>query len=135
MGSDVSGESFKFQREVDHLRDFGITVVRFSQVVAGVQRLLQVDAQLVGNHAGDLVDASQRDAKRTADVLDRRFGFHGSEGPDLRDAVFAVFFFHVANDVDASIFTKVDIDIGGFCTIFIQKSFEQQIVFQRANVT
>ena len=124
MGADVSGEPLKFQCEVDHLRDFGVTFVGFSQIFAGVQRLLQVDAQLVGDHAGDLIDASQRDTKCTADVLDRRFGFHGSEGPDLRDAVFAVFFFYIANDVDASFFAKVDIDIGGFCTIFIQKSFE-----------
>ena len=134
MSTDVPGESFELEREVDHLGDFRIAFVGHPQVVAGIEGLLQADAQLIGDHAGDLIHAPQWNPQHTANVFDCRAGLECSKGADLSNTVFAVFFFHIANDVGAAFFAKVDIDIGGFRTIFIQKSFEQQIVFERTNV-
>ena len=103
--------------------------------VGRLDRFGQFDSKLVGHHAGDLIDARQRNPQRSPDVLDRGAGLHRSEGADLGDAVFAVFFFYVVDNFAAPLLAKVDVDIGSFQAVLIKESLEQQIVLQRASVT
>jgi len=42
----------------------------------------------------------------------------------LSDVVRAIFFFHVLNDFAAADFAKIDVDIGRFSAVQIQKPFK-----------
>ena len=52
----------------------------------------------------------------------------------MGDVRFSIFFFDVSNDFAPSLLAKINIDIRRFQTAFVEKSFEQQIVFHRTNV-
>ena len=53
-------------------------------------RLLQRDAEFVGDQLGELVDEVEAEVEHAADVADHRLGRHGAEGGDLRHGVGAV---------------------------------------------
>ena len=99
-----------------------------------LERIFERDAELIGHHRHDLIDAEDRHAERAADVANRRPSGQRAERADLSDVRLAVFVLHVLNDFAAAILAEVDVDIGRFAAVFIQEPLEQQAVVQRAHV-
>src|SRR5262249_48941480 len=72
--------------------------------------------------------------ERAADVFDRRFGCHGSEGDDLRNLVSTVLASDIVDDLAAPVHAEVNIDVGHRDTLRIQKALEEQLVLERIDV-
>ena len=133
--STVSREAFQAHGEIQQLRDLLVAFVSLLEIRALFNRVLQLDAQCLGNHLRDFVHTRQRNIQRAADVADGGFGFQRSVGSDLRDVFLAVFFFRVVDHHLPTVSTEVDIDIGRFVSAWVEEPFEQQVVLQRAHVT
>ena len=69
-----------------------------------------------------------------ADIFDRRLGFQGSEGRDLRHPVGAVFVFDVLDHLRPAADAEIDIDIRHRLAFGIEKAFEQQDVADRIEI-
>ena len=134
MGSGTARQTFNLFGQIQHLADFGITVVKVLQLSTLFDRLVQRDVQRFGDHLGDEIHIFRRDRQHPCDIADRRLGFQCPERPDLRNVGRTIFLLGIVYDRLAAITTKIDIDIGRFGSAGIQESLEQQIVFQRTNV-
>ena len=132
--ADIAREAFDLHRQVDQLVNFAIGVVRLPQLVALLERLLELDAELVGHHRHDLIDAKDRHPQRAANVANRRPRGQRAERADLRDVRLAVFVLYILNHFAAAILAEVDIDIRRLAAVLIQEPLEQQAVVQRAHV-
>ncbi len=110
--ADVAREALDLHRQIDQLVNLAVRFVRLPQLVALLERVLERDAELIGHHRHDLIDAKDRHAERAADVANRRPGGQRAERADLRDVRFAVLVLHVLNDFAAAILAEVDVDIG-----------------------
>ena len=98
------------------------------------QGLFQRDAEFVGHQGHDGVDPRDGQAQGPAHVADRRPGRQRAERADLGHVRHAVFFLDVLNHLAAPLLAEVDVDIGRLAAALIQKTLEQQVVLQRANV-
>ena len=128
-------KAFQPHGDVDQFGDLRILIVGFLQFGTFLKRLGQRDAQRIGNHLGEFIDAGQHDTQSATHIANGRLGFHRAERADLGDVLFAVFFLGVIDDLLSSVAAEIDIDIGRLCATGIEKSLEQQVVFQRANIT
>ena len=126
-----------FQRlgDVHHFADERIAVVGLAELGALLQCIVDGDAQSFRHPVGQLIDALQGNVENAADILQRRFRRHCAERRDLSNALLAVLLLDVGDDLFAAVLAEVDIDVGRFRAIRIEKSLEQQIVLQRIDVT
>ncbi|CFE46862.1 Uncharacterised protein [Mycobacterium tuberculosis] len=67
-------------------------------------------------------------------ILQRRFGFDGAEGDDLRDPVVAPLVGCVAHHLTAAPVVEVDIDVGHRGALGVEEPLEQQTVWNRVDV-
>ena len=132
--ADVAGQAFDAASQVDELTDLRVTLAERGQLAAGRGRLGDRDAQLIGHEGHHGVDAGNRHAQRPADIADRRPGRQRAEGADLGDVGLAILPLHIVNHLAAAIFAEVDVDIGRFQAVDVEEAFEEQVVFQRADV-
>ena len=95
---------------------------------------LQCDAQAFGNQFGQRIGVGQREVECARHILDAHLGGHGAIGDDLRHLVFAIFVYHIINYFLPALIIKVRIDIGHRLPVRIEKSFEQQVVFDRIDI-
>ena len=121
-------------RHVDNLARFHIGLVHLSEFRTGRERLINRHAQLKRNRLGDLVGLGIADAERPADVAHRLLGFHRTEGDNLRNTILTVFARHVVDDLRPALIAEVDVNIRHADTLRIEKTFKDQIVFDRVDV-
>ena len=121
-------------RHVDNLARFHIGLVHLREFRTGCERLINRHAQLKRNRLGDLVGLGIADAERPADVAHRLFGLHRTKGNDLRNTILTVFARHVVDDLRPAFIAEVDVDIRHADTLRIEKTFKDQIVFDRVDV-
>ncbi len=134
MGADVAGQALELASQVEQLADVGVGLVKFRQVLALLDCLIERNAERRRHHRRELVDTGQRHAEGAADILDGGPGGHGVEGADLGDHLLAVLLLDVTDDLAAAILAEVDVDIGSLFAVKVQEPLEQQVVFDRANV-
>ena len=67
--------------------DRRVRVVHLAQGWRDLERLLELDAELVRDGLGDAVDLAVAEAQHAAHVADRGSGEHRAEGDDLGDVV------------------------------------------------
>ena len=65
-----------------------------------------------------------------AHVPDDGLGLHGAEGDDLADVVRSVLAGHIVDDLLPALVAEVDVQIGHADPLGVQKTLEQQAVFQ-----
>ena len=135
MRSGTAGQSFDLFGQIQDFADLRITVVKILQFRTFLDRFVQGDIQRLGNHLGDDVDILGRDGEDSRDVTDGRFRLQGAEGTDLGNVRRAIFLLGVVDDGLSAIATEIDIDIGWFGSARVQKPLEQQVVFERTDMT
>ena len=112
-GMDGSVAVEPFQRE----RGFQETVVawiffaHFTQFGSLFQRLLQCDAQLVGNHLRNAIDFGIAHPHGTADIPKNSPGEHRSVGDDLANAAAPVLPIDEIDDLPSAFEAEIDVDI------------------------
>ena len=96
----------------------------------GIER----DAEFVRNHSRDPIGVAIGQAHHTADVTNDTLRFQFSKRDNLRDPPLAVLLAHVLQNLAATRFAKIDIDVRRRHAIRIQKAFEDQTELQRIDV-
>ena len=111
----------------------GIGVVLLAQRGRALQRVLELDPELVRDRLGDPVDLAVAVAEHATDVADRRPGEHRAERDDLGDVVLAVLARDVRDDLVAPVVLEVDVDVRHGHAIRVQESLERQVVGDRVD--
>ncbi len=88
----------------------------------------------LGDEFGKSVALAQRQLLDTCHILDCRFCGHRSVCDDMSHFLFAVFLCDVAEHISSAIVVEVNIDIGEGDTVWVEESFEQQVVFHRVDL-
>ena len=90
--------------------------------------------RIVGNGLGDHIAFGGSTAERTGNVFQHRLGFELSVGSDLRHGIRAVLADHVVNDFLTAAFAEVRVKVRRRNPVRVQKTFKQQVVFDRVDV-
>ena len=98
-----------------------------------LQRLGELDAQLVGHGLRDPVHVAVAHAHDPADVADGRAGEHRAEGDDLGDVVLAVLAADVVDDLVPALVLEVHVDIGHRHAVRVEEPLERQPVVERVH--
>ena len=100
------------------------------QLRADLQRLGEGHVQREGDGLGHLIYGGVAHAHDPANVPDDGLGLHGAEGDDLADVVAAVLPGHIVDDLLTAFVAEVNVQIGHTDPLRVQKTLEQQTVFQ-----
>src|SRR5262249_14470145 len=92
------------------------------------------DVELVWNHPRDPIGVAVRQTHHPAHVTHHALRLKFSEGDNLCNAAFTVFFADVFENFAATCFTKIDIDVRRGYAIRIKKAFEEQPILERIDV-
>ena len=90
MRACVTRQALYALRKINQLLDLWARIVRLTEVLAAVQRLLQRNAQLTRNQLGDFVDLTIAHAQCLAHVAHRRARLQCAEGNNLRHTLLSV---------------------------------------------
>ena len=134
VGACTSGQPFELHGHLDHLVDVLISGTNPAQLRFSLEGGIDRNIERFGDQIGDLVDACQRNVQDPAHILDRRLGRHRAKGADLGNVRLSIFTSDVFDHFVATLLTEVDIDIRRLSPIRVKESFEQEVIFQRANV-
>jgi hypothetical protein len=93
MHADVARQAFQLQRQRPQFGNFLLVVDAPADRGFLLQRILERDAEFVGDQLGELVDEIEAEVEHAADIAHHRLGRHGAEGDDLRHGVAPYFFF------------------------------------------
>ncbi len=90
--------------------------------------------KFLGHRRHDGVDARNGKPQGTTHVADRRPRRQRAEGADLGHRFVAVGILDVLNHLAAALLLEIDVDIGSFLAAFVEKTLEEQIILERADV-
>src|SRR5690606_30756858 len=76
-----------------------------------------------------------RQIQHTGNIFDRHFSSHSTVGHDVGYLVFAIFIHYVVDHFLPAGIIEVGIDIRHTFSLRVQEPFEQQVVFDRINVS
>ena len=134
MHGGVSGQTLQTFAHVDQFFYLPVRLIQLSQLRIDLQRPVDGDVQLIGNHFGDSVHVSVGKVHHPAHVADHALGRHGTEGNDLHHLLLPVFSSHIIDDLLPPFEAEVDINIRHGHTFRIQETLEQQIVTDGVDV-
>ena len=134
VGGTVACEALQDLGRVDHVADLGVTFVDAAEVRALLQRFVQGDLQVFGDHLGDLQRPGERHFHYLGDVLENRAGLQRSERGDLRHVVHAVAFLYVVDDLASSLDAEVHVDIRHGDALDVEETLEDEAEFDRVNI-
>ena len=133
-----------FAGVADHaLEDAGLVEDFFGDGVAGdfvaqlggfFNGVLERDVELVGDHLGETIGVGVGEVVDARDVADDHFGSEGAVGDDIGDAVFAVFFADVVDDLTAAAHAKVDVEVRRGNALGIQETLKKEFEAERVEV-
>ena len=109
------------------LVDRGVVGVHLAQRLA-LERLLELDAQLVGDRLGDAVDLAVAHAQDAADIPDGGAREHRAEGDDLGHVVGAVLAGDVGDDLVPPAVLEVHVDVRHRHAVGVEEALERQLV-------
>ena len=124
----LADEALERLREVDDLLDLRVAVVGRLQLGAGLEAVVEVDLDALGDQLRDLVDRAVGDVEHAPRVADGRAGHHRPEGDDLGDVVAPVLLGHVVDDAVAAGDREVDVHVGHRLAARVQEALEEEVV-------
>ena len=133
MRRGVARHALELAGDVDELVDALVALVHLAEGRGDLERLVELDAQLVGDGLGDAVDLAVAVAHDAADVPDRRPGEHRAEGDDLGHVVLAVLAGDVVDDLVAAGVLEVDVDVRHRHAVRVEEALERQLVDDRVD--
>ena len=129
----VAGDALEMPGEVDDPLDGRVGIDLALEVRRDLERLVELDSQLVRDRLGDPVDLAVGVAQDAADVADRRAGQHGAEGDDLGHVVLAVLAPDVGDHLLTSPVLEVDVDVRHRDPVGVEEPLERELVEDRVD--
>lgn len=137
----VAGEVLELTGQIHQVAHVVLDLIALDQVRRGhlrvlafAHRILERDAQDVGDQLGDAVDQTIAEAEHAPGVAHHRLGRHGAVGDDLADPFAPVLARHVVDHLVAAIHAEVDVEVGHRHAFRVEEALEQQVVRQRIQV-
>ena len=130
----VPGQALQTQAHVDQLADPVIILIGIAKIRALFERLLQSDAQLLGDHLGDGIHISVGQVHDTSHIADHPAGCHCPEGDDLHHAVPAVFFRDIIDDLTPALEAEIHVDIGHGHALGVEETLKQEVIADGVNI-
>ena len=130
----MSGHSFNGFCHIQHLPHLRIVFIGSFQLRIHGKGLVNGHLQVKGNGLCDSVCFRVSYIEDAAYIPHRRLCFHGSEGDNLGNLVFPVFFNHIVNDFLTPLIAEVNINIRHADPLRIQKPLKNQIIADRINI-
>ena len=135
MFTGVTGDPFELTRHVDQRFNLFIRLVNFRQLRFGFKRFRQRHPRVWRHQLGNTVNEAVRVTKHAANVADYRLRRHGTKGNNLRYRITTVHVRNVFNNLVAFLHAEVNVEVGHGDTFRIKETFEQQVKFQRVEVS
>ena len=129
----VPGHALELLGELDDAPDRRLVLVHLLERRAGLDRLVELDAELVRDRLGDAVALAVGHADDSGHVADGGSGEHRAEGDDLGHVVGAVLAADVVDDFLAPPVLEVDVDIGHGHAVRVEEPLERQLVVDRVH--
>ncbi len=133
MRRSVPRDALQVLRELDDAMDRRLVFVHLLERRACLDRLFELDAELVRDGFGHAVAFAVGHAHDPSHVSDRRPGQHRAEGDDLGDVVGAVLAADVVDDLLTPAVFEVDVDIRHGHAIRVEEPLEGQLVVDRVD--
>ncbi len=124
----VAGDPFELLGEPDQAADGLIGIDHLPQLGRDLERLLEPDAELVGDRLGDPVHLAIAETHDPPDIPDRGPGEHRAERDDLRDVVGAVLAGDVVDDLVPAAVLEVHVDVGHRHPVGVEEPLEGEAV-------
>ena len=99
MNGSMTRQTFKCFRIADELPFDSTALSNLFQFRDLIHRLVEGHFQFGRYQLGDAIHFAVRQTEYPAYITDGRFGAHGAEGDDLGDALLAIFFHHIIDDL------------------------------------
>ncbi|OQA40263.1 MAG: hypothetical protein BWY50_02042 [Spirochaetes bacterium ADurb.Bin315] len=130
----MPGHPFKPASRIKEFSVDASLLFQLDQIRRLLEGFAQCHPEIVGDHFRDLVGLIEADVKNPGDILHHRFGFEGSEGGDLRNAIDPVFFRNVVDHFSSSLEAEIDIEVRHAYPFGVEEALEEQVVFDRIDV-
>ena len=111
MHGAVAGKPFQTKAEINHVFGLFFRVIQIFQIFTDRERLLQGHIELCGNELCKLITLCIGNIQNSSDITNNPSCRKGSEGDNLTNLLFSVFFSDVINDFLSSFILKVHVDI------------------------
>ncbi len=134
--ANVARQAFHPFSERQQLAHFFFFLLALPELRFHRARHLQGDgfSRLHRNKFRQLVAEVVRQIQHSPYIAHRRFGRHGAEGGDLRDAVLAKLLFHILDHLFPAVLAEIHVEVGHGHPFRVKKTLEQEIVVQRIQV-
>ena len=134
VGGAVPRQAFQDLGRIHDVPDLRVRLVDAPEIRALLQRFVQRDLQIFGDHLRDLQRPRERHLHDLRHVLEDRAGFQGPERGDLRHVVDAIALFNVIDDLASALDAEVHVDIGHGYALDVQEALENQAEFDGVDV-
>ena len=121
-----------------HIPDFlrgAVLLEQSDQLLLLLKRLGERHPHLKRDQLRHAVSQSVRLALNAGYVPHDRLGGHGAESDNLRDRVSAVGLRNIFDHFITSLHTEVDVKVGHRNPLWVEKSLEKQVVFNRVQIS
>ena len=138
MNAVAANRAFELDGVIQHLFGGRIILVLLTQigVFFDANRQRNVPALVRRRHQlSQAIALGIRHFQHPGDIAHRHAAEHLTEGSDIADVVFAVFFSAIFNHFVAAGILNIDINIRHGNTIWIKETLEQQAILQRIKVS
>jgi len=134
MGGGVPRQTLQDERMFDQAAAGLILLGDLAQLGDVLDRLLELDLELLRHQLGDAVHIGIVYLENPSDIADDGPRCHGAEGDDLADVVVAVLFLDVADDLFTALIAEIDVDVRHRDALGIEKTLEDQVIADRIEV-
>ena len=130
----IAAQAFEQRGVVPELSHRGLILDGCLKFGIFLARLLEIDAQFVGNHLCHAVTVRVAPTQHTGDIADHTLRAQRAEGDDLRDRTLAVFLAHIFDDLAPALHAEIDINIWRADALGVQEPLKNEPVAERVDI-
>ena len=127
----MSRKSLESFCHIDEVFHFLVAVIELLKLGIALQRLVDRDIKLVGDHFRDGIHSCIGQIHNTAHIPDHTPGRQRTESDDLYHLVFSVFPHHIVDDLLAPFKAEIHVDIGHGHPLRVQETLKEQVITDR----
>ena len=128
MHGRVARQSLKALSHINQIVNLIVLLIRLSELRVHLQRLVDRDVELCGNHLRDRIHSRVGHVQHSSHIADYSSSRQRTERYDLYDPVLSVLAHHVVDDFLPPFEAEVNINIRHGHTLRVQEALKEQII-------